>query len=48
MKPTAGCANRRFKFGKRRQHFIGVHNETPPVVSVRVSNANRSPVGINR
>jgi hypothetical protein len=40
--------NRRFEFDKRRQLFIGVHNETLSVVPMRVSNPERSPVGINR
>jgi hypothetical protein len=35
---TAGCAdNRRFKFSERSQLFIGPHDETLPVVSVRIS-----------
>jgi len=40
--------NGRFEFDKRRQLFIGVHNETLSVVPMRVSNPERSPVGINR
>jgi hypothetical protein len=40
--------NRRFEFHKRRQVFIGTHNETLSVVAMRVSNPDRSPVGINR
>jgi hypothetical protein len=36
-------ANRRFKFQKRRQLFIGTHNEPLSVVSMRVSNPDRSP-----
>jgi hypothetical protein len=38
---------RRFKFNKRGQLFIGVHNETLSVVTVRVNNPDRSPVGID-
>jgi hypothetical protein len=38
----------RFKFNKRGQFFIRVHNETLSVVAVRVRNPDRSPVGINR
>jgi hypothetical protein len=41
-------ANRRFKFKKRSQLFLRSHNETFSVVAVRVSNPDRSPVGINR
>jgi hypothetical protein len=41
-------ANRRFEFEKRSQLFIGVHNETLSIVAMRVSNPDRSPVGINR
>jgi hypothetical protein len=33
-----GGANRRFEFHKRGQLFIGVHNETLFVVTMRVSN----------
>jgi hypothetical protein len=38
--------NRRFKFEKRRQLFIGMHNETLSVSAMRVSNPDGSPVGI--
>jgi hypothetical protein len=41
-------ASRHFKFQKRSQLFICVHNETLSVAAVRVSNPDRSPVGINR
>ena len=44
----AASANRRFEFQKRRQLFIRTHNETLSVVAMRVSNPDRSPVGINR
>jgi len=37
-----------FKFKKRCELFVGVHNKTPSVVAVRVNNPDRSPVGINR
>jgi hypothetical protein len=40
--------NRRFKFHKRYQLFIRVHNKTLSVIAVCVSNPDRSPVGINR
>jgi hypothetical protein len=33
---------------KGRQLFIRTHNETLSIVAVRVSNPDRSPVGINR
>ncbi len=39
--------NCRFKFQKRGQLFISVHDKTPSVVAVRVCNPDRSPVGIN-
>jgi hypothetical protein len=44
----AATPNREFKFQKRRQLFIRVHNETLSVIAVRVSNPDRSPTGINR
>jgi hypothetical protein len=44
----AASVNRRFQFQKRRQLFIRVHNEKLSVVAVRVSNPDRSPIGINR
>jgi hypothetical protein len=44
----AAGANRRLKFRKRRQQFIRTHNETLSVVAKRVSNPDRSPVGMNR
>jgi hypothetical protein len=40
--------DRQFKFEKRSQLFLRVHNETLSVVAVRVCNEDRSPVGINR
>jgi hypothetical protein len=36
-----------FELEKRCQLFIRVHNEPLSVVAVRVSNPDRSPVGIN-
>jgi len=39
--------NRHFQFQKRSQLFIGTHNEPLSVVAVRVSNPDRSPLGIN-
>ena len=44
----AASANRRFKFQKRRQLFIRVHNETLSVVAVCVYNPDRSPFEIQR
>jgi len=38
--------NRRFKFQKSGQFFIGVHNEALPD-TMRVSNPDRSPLGIH-
>jgi len=35
------------EFKKRRQLFIRVHNETFSVAAMRVSNEDRSPVGIH-
>jgi hypothetical protein len=39
--------NRRFKFHKRGQFFIGAHNETLPVIAMRVSKPDRSTVAVN-
>jgi len=36
-----------FKLDKRGQLFIRTHNETLSVVAMRVSNLDRSPVGID-
>jgi hypothetical protein len=33
---------------KRSQLFIRTHNETLSIIAMRVSNPDRSPVGINR
>jgi hypothetical protein len=41
-------ANRRFKFDERSQLLTRVHDEVLTVVAVRISNPDRSPVGINR
>jgi hypothetical protein len=46
--PVFLSPNRRFKFNESTQLFIGTHNETLSVVAMRVSNPDRSPVGINR
>jgi hypothetical protein len=49
--PQAAKAARRiaaFKFNKRRQLFIGTHNETLSVAAMCVGNEDCSPVGINR
>jgi hypothetical protein len=40
--------NHRFEFEKSRQLFIRLRNETLSVVAMRVSNPDRSPVGVNR
>jgi hypothetical protein len=37
------CANRRFEFHKRRQLFIRMDNETLSIVTMRISNPDRSP-----
>jgi hypothetical protein len=39
-------ANGRLKFDKRGQLFIGTHNETLSVVTMRVNNPDCSPFGI--
>jgi hypothetical protein len=41
-------SNRRLQFQKRSQLFIRAHNEAPSIAGMRVSNPDRSPVGINR
>jgi hypothetical protein len=41
-------ANRPLQFHERCQLLIRTHNETLSVVAMRVSNPDRSPVGINR
>lgn len=43
----AASAGSRFLFKKRRQLFVRSHNETFSVVSLRVSNPDSSPLGIN-
>jgi len=40
--------NRQFKFNKRSQLFVGLHNEMLPIIAMCVSNPDRSPVRINR
>jgi hypothetical protein len=40
--------NRPLQFNKRSQLFVGAHNKAPSVISMRVCNPDRSPVGINR
>jgi hypothetical protein len=40
--------NRPFQFQKRSQLLICPHNETLPIIAMRVCNPNRSPLGINR
>jgi len=39
--------NRPFQFKKRGQLFIRTHNETLPIVAVRIDNPDRSPLAIN-
>jgi hypothetical protein len=40
--------NTTFKFNKRAELFVGVHNEAPPVAAMCVCNPDRSPLGIDR
>jgi len=44
----SGGANRRFEFHKSGQLFIRTHNEALTVAAMRVSNEDRSTVGIRR
>ena len=44
---STALPNRRFKFQKRSQLFIRVHNETLSVVPMRVSNPDCSPVRVD-
>ena len=44
----AASANHGFQFEKRAQLFIRSDNEALTVAAMRVSNPDRSPVGINR
>jgi hypothetical protein len=37
-----------FKFNKRAELFLGVHNKAPSVVAVRVNNPDCSPFAIER
>jgi hypothetical protein len=46
VKPIRRGSDRRFEFQKRRQYFIGVHNEPLSVAAMRVNNPNRSPLTI--
>jgi hypothetical protein len=43
----SGCGSC-FQFQKYCQLFIRTHNETLSVIAMRISNPDRSPVGINR
>jgi hypothetical protein len=43
--PTAS-ADYGFKFHRRRQLFIRVHNETLSIIAMRVGNEGRLPIGI--
>ena|SRR5436190_3443806 len=40
-------ASRGFKFNKRAELFVGVHNKALSVAAMRVCNPDRSPAGIN-
>jgi hypothetical protein len=44
MKPTVPP----FLFQKRAELFVGMHDKTPSLAAMCVSNPDRSPVGINR
>jgi hypothetical protein len=46
-KPLVENPHRYFKFQKRSQLFIRTHNETFPIATMRVSNPDRSPFGID-
>jgi hypothetical protein len=48
VKQKTASPNRRFKFQKSRQLFIGTHNETLSVAAMSIRNPDRSPVGLNR
>jgi hypothetical protein len=39
--------NRRFRFEKRTQYFVGAHNEALSLAAIRVNNPDRSAFGIN-
>jgi hypothetical protein len=43
----AASVDRGFEFHKSGLLFIGAHNETVPIIAVRVSNPDRSPFGID-
>jgi hypothetical protein len=43
----AAGANCRFDFDKRRQLFIGTHNEALTIAAMRVGDPDRSLLGIN-
>jgi hypothetical protein len=47
IKLTANSCIALSSFTKRSQHFIGTHNETLAVVTVCVSNPDRSSLRIN-
>jgi hypothetical protein len=44
----AASRNRRFQFQKRDQYLIRTNNKTLSVAAMRISNPDRSPMGINR
>ena len=44
---SAATPNRRFEFDKRGQLFIRTHNEALTVITMRVSNPDRSPARIH-
>jgi hypothetical protein len=39
--------NRRFRFEKRSQYFVGAHNEALSLAAIRVNNPDRSPLRVN-
>jgi hypothetical protein len=47
-KSRRGFTPNSFEFEKRRQRFIGAHNEPLSVTALCVCNPDRSPVGIQR
>jgi hypothetical protein len=44
----AGSPRAAFKFKKRAEFFVGVHNEALSVIAVRIRNEDCLSVGINR
>jgi hypothetical protein len=48
MQLSAARMSRRFEFEKRRQLFIGAHNEAPSIIAMRVHDPDCPPLTINR